>query len=195
MYVYATEGGDEVDALRGSSHRYPAETTITVSHGDGCVAERWDAIEERWDERVTCRTTKGDELRRFTAYHEFFGQGDKRSMECDGYAYLASAKPGDSWTSRCWSEDGTATSKLTVVGWENVAVAGEKIKTLHIRVVTTVEGGPTGRSVKDVWGLAETGLTVREVSELDSDGTEPVIGRVHYHERYELNLTSLRPRT
>jgi hypothetical protein len=39
-----------------------------------------------------------------------------------------------------------------------------------------------------------TGVTIRERSTTSSDSTQPVFGKTHYHESYEINLLSLQPR-
>lgn len=194
VYVYATTGGDEVDVLGGSRHTYPEETTITVRH-DGCgLIERWDALEERWDERESCRTPEGDAMKRTTSFHEFFGRADERTLHCEGFTAPAHVRPGDTWTSRCASADTTATSVLRAVGWEDVDVGGVAVRSLHVHVQTRVTGEQDGRSTRDVWGSAETGLVVRERAELTSYSMQPVFGRTRYHESYEIRLVSLEPR-
>ncbi len=59
------DGGDrddeeEVDALVGSRHAYPSESTITVRPGGCGVLMRWDVLEERSLAALACRraTTK-----------------------------------------------------------------------------------------------------------------------------------------
>ena len=34
---------------------------------------------------------------------------------------------------------------------------------------------------------------LRERTRVDSDSTQPVFGKTHYHEQYEIRLTSLTP--
>lgn len=194
VYVYATTGGDEVDVLGGSRHTYPDETTITVRH-DGCgLVERWDALEERWDERESCRTDAGDALRRTTSHHEFFGRADTRTLRCDGLTYPASARPGDSWPMTCASENTTAHLRLEAVGWEDIEISGQAVRTLHVRVRTRITGEQEGTGTRDVWGSVDTGLAVRERSTLTTYSNQPVFGRTRYHESYEIRLLSLEPR-
>lgn len=194
VYVYATSGGDEVDVLGGSRHSYPSETTITVRH-EGCgLVERWDALEERWDERESCRTAEGDVLKRTTSYHEFFGRGDQRTLECTGFTYPAGFQPGSSWSSHCASDNTSVDLKLTAVGWEDVVVAGRPVRTMHVRVEARITGEQDGSSTRHVWGSVDNGLVVRERSELTSYSNQPVFGRTRYHEQYENRLVSLEPR-
>jgi hypothetical protein len=194
VYRYATTGGDEVDVLGGSRHAYPAETTITISHGGCGLVERWDALEERWDERESCRTPAGQTLKRMTAFHEFFGHADRRTLHCSGYTYPAGFDPGSSWTTTCASDNTKATTTLTAVGWEDLEVDGVGVRTMHVNAKTTVHGEQEGTSERDVWGSADFGLVVRERVTLTSYSTQPVFGRTRYHESYDLQLASLEPR-
>lgn len=194
VYVYATTGGDEVDVLGGSRHTYPAQTTITVRHAGCGLVERWDALEERWDERESCRRPGGDTLKRMTSFHEFFGHADQRTLHCTGFTYPAGFQPGASWVSRCASENTTAESKLTAVGWEDLDVAGEPVRTMHVHVETKLSGEQVGTSVRDVWGSSETGLVIREHTKLESFSNQPVFGRTRYREEYDIRAMSLEPR-
>lgn len=194
VYIYATTGGDEVDVLGGRRHAYPAETTITVRHAGCGIVERWDALEERWDERESCRTANGEELKRMTSFHEFFGHADQRTLHCTGYTYPKGFQPDASWTSRCASENTTAVTTLDAIGWEDVDVDGVAVRAMHVHAETTVTGEQEGTSVRDVWGATETGIVVRERTTLTSHSNQPVFGRTRYHESYEIRLKSLRPR-
>src|SRR5688572_23871693 len=65
VYVYATDGYEETDALSGQRHDYPAQTTMTVSK-QGCGYRwRWQPLKERWEESDGCRTSAGYVLERF----------------------------------------------------------------------------------------------------------------------------------
>lgn len=195
VYVYETTGGDEVDVLGGSRHTYPSETTITVRHGGCGLIERWDALEERWDERETCKTPKGDALERTTAFHEFFRRADERTYTCDYLAYPLNAQPGDLWTGRCVS--GGSVVRLTgrAIGFETLAVNGTRTETLHVRVDVKLTGEQEGAGVREVWGDRATGLSIREKATTTSYSIQPVFGRTRYHESFEIRLKSLAPRT
>lgn len=194
VYVYATTGGDEVDVLGGSRHTYPSETTITIRHAGCGVVERWDALEERWDERESCQTAEGDVMKRTTSFHEFFGHADQRTLHCSGFVRPVGAGPGATWTSRCASDNTTAVTTLSAVAWEMVDVAGTPVRTLHIHAETKLSGEQVGTSVRDVWGSSDHGLVVRERSTLTSYSNQPVFGRTRYHETYDNRLLSLQPR-
>ena len=195
VYVYATTGGDEVDVLGGSRHEYPAETTVTISHAGCGLVERWDALEERWDERESCRAPGGDTLKRTTSFHEFYGRADERTLRCEGYTFAASFGPGSKWSSRCASDDTTVDLSLEAIGWEDVDVGGRSVRTLHVRVTGQLSGDQEGSVVRDVWGSGETGIAVRERSTLTSYSNQPVFGRTRYHESYDIRLKSLEPKT
>lgn len=194
VYVYATTGGDEVDVLGGSRHSYPPETTITVRHKGCGVVEHWDALEERWDERESCRTAEGETLERVTSFHEFFGHADQRTLRCTGFTYPAGFQPGASWTTRCSSENTTAVTTMTAVAWENVDVGGVSVRAMHVRAQTKLTGEQEGTSEREVWGATDSGVVVQERTTLTSYSNQPVFGRTRYHESYELRLTSLEPR-
>lgn len=194
VYIYATTGGDEVDVLGGSRHEYPSETTVTIRHAGCGLLERWDALEERWDERESCRSSDGDRLKRTTSYHEFFGRADERTLHCTGYTFAAAFGPGSKWSSRCASDTTAVSLSLQAIGWEVVEVSGQRVRTLHVRVEGRLTGEQDGSLVRDVWGSAGTGIVVQERSTLTSYSNQPVFGRTRYHEAYENRLTSLEPR-
>jgi hypothetical protein len=194
VYVYETTGGDEVDVLGGSRHEYPPETTITVRHSGCGLVERWDALEERWDERESCPTPEGDRLKRTTSFHEFFGRGDLRTLDCTGFTYPAHFQPGAEWSSRCASENTAVALTLRAVKWEDIVVGDRSVRTMHVRVEGRLTGEQDGTLVREVWGAADKGIVVRERSTLTSYSNQPVFGRTRYHEAYENRLTSLEPR-
>jgi hypothetical protein len=194
VYVYATTGGDEVDVLGGSRHTYPSETTVTIRHAGCGLVERWDALDERWDERETCSTTKGDALKRFTSFHEFFRHADERTYTCDYLAYPRGAEPGDVWRGTCVSGESVVHQTGRAIGFETLVVDGVRVKALHVRVDVKLTGEQEGTGVREVWGDRVTGLSIREKATTTSYSVQPVFGRTRYHESVEIRLTSLDPR-
>jgi hypothetical protein len=84
IYRYNTMGSEQIDALGGTSHDYPTETTLTVIAGDCGVHVRWDALRERRDEWGLCSTPDGIELSPLgVQYHEFYNQPDEEAVSCD----------------------------------------------------------------------------------------------------------------
>ena len=195
VYVYATKGGEEVDVLGGSSHTYPPETTVTIRHAGCGLIERWDALDERWDERETCATPDGDSLKRFTSFHEFFRHADERTYTCDFLAHPRAAKPGDTWKGRCVSGESVVNQVGRAIGFETIVVGGVRVTALHVRVDVKLTGEQEGSGVREVWGDRETGLSVLERATTTSHSMQPVFGRTRYHETLEIRLTSLEPRT
>jgi hypothetical protein len=197
VYSYRTSGGEQVDVLGGSRHDYPATTTVTITH-EGCgYSQRWQPLEQRWDERRICPGPSGDLLRTIDSYHEFFRDGDRRTFTCDPTTLTrppASAPPGTSWQGKCVSGPTTAINRGSVVGRERIDVAGASIETIHIRVDVQVSGDQTGSSRVDGWAIPETGLVVREIATTTTDSQQPPFGNVRYHEEYEIVLLSLEPR-
>jgi len=193
VYVYSTTGEDDVDVLGGSRHTYPGQTTITVRHAGCGLTEHWDVLKERWDERESCRTSSGDVLHRLSSYHEFFRHGDMRNFGCSGFTYPAGEAPGRQWTVHCDGAGTTTVTRMLAVAWEYVAVGGVRVRTLHVRASSTIGGDQQGTSERDVWGSSESGLVIRERARVDTDSTQPVMGKTHYHEQYEIRLTSLTP--
>jgi hypothetical protein len=195
VYIYATSGAEQVN-IPGGRHDYPESTTITVRHAGCGVINRWDALVERWDERETCPSAEGEQLRSFTSYHEFFRHGERLTYRCSptSLARPLTAHAGERWTGACESNDSTATFQGLVIGRERLSVDGIQVQTVRIRVDTSVTGNTTGSNVHEDWFLPETGLLVRETSTTDAEVRGP-FGTVRYSEHYELALTSLTPRT
>lgn len=199
VYVYATTGGEQV-SIPGGQHQYPAETTVTIRYASCGYASRWDALQQSWEERQVCPGSNGERLVSYTTYHEFFNRQDLRVFTCDASSLThppASAPAGTQWKDRCdsqsQSQNVVAQSTGVVVGHETLVVAGKAVDTIHIHVETAVSGDQTGTSQHDGWFIPSTGVSAREVATTDTDSNQPVFGSVHYHEQYEIDLTSLSP--
>jgi len=196
VYVLATEGGDEVSVLGGSRHRYPAQTTITVTR-EGCGARfRWDALGERWEEWLVCPDGNRLEVRELVTYHQFFGKSDRREYFCgeDSTYSPGIVEPGATWSGVCSGTDGTTgTAEGELVGVEFLSVGGTRVRTLHMRVVITFSGVTVGTRESELWLVASTGLPVVTVATDDLE-TDSVLGRTRYLEGYRAELASLKPR-
>ena len=195
VYVYDTTGFEEVDALGGARHDYPAQTSI-VHRREGCGAtETWQPFQDRRDVRQLCAEPGRHRLDHFDATRSFFGQTDTRRLECDdgATAFAAGAKPGDVFEFRCVQEGADAANRLEVLGVETVVVGGQAVEAIHSRATSTVSGGASGSSSIESWVHPETGLTLKRISVLDGSESGPG-GTVSYHEEYTLVLRSLEPR-
>jgi hypothetical protein len=197
VYVYSTVGDEGVDALGGARHRYPGETTITVSRGSCGVVLQWLALEERSEQWDLCVDADGHLYGTYyEARHEFFGQDDRRRYTCpDSITVLPEVPAGAGWRTTCTSDGLTEITESTNLGTERLDIGGTGVEAVRLQVSTTLSGddGTHGTSSTEVWLDPVTALPLRRV-ERNSTTSSQVIGDVHYDERYELTLTSLQPR-
>ena len=195
VYVYATTGSERVDALGGTVHEYPPETTVTVAVGGCGVTLRWDALEERYDEWTLCPVAAGLEQPAYVGFHRFFGQPDTKRYVCEpaAVALPADPAPGDAWSAECAAGDHVETWSYEVLAREAVEVGGVAVDTAHVRARVTLAGGADGEAVVDDWIVPQSGLLVRRIREGETVSPSAV-GPVRYEERYEIALTSLEPR-
>lgn len=196
VYVYETEGEERIDILGGSTHQYPVETTVTISHNECGLLQRWAPLAERWDEEEVCVTEGGRERRRLRTHHEFFGISDDQDFGCEpGYLlFPEGAEPGDTWPTSCRSADTELDGTATVVGFEERTVAGEAVETIHLRVTEDADSGSDGPSSDDYWWRTSDGLLVERSSTVDTRSDSPV-GTATYSERFTLRLVTPTPRT
>lgn len=195
VYVYATDGYEETDALSGQRHDYPAETTITVSK-QGCGYRwRWQPLKERWEESDGCRTSKGYVLERFAIYHEFFKQGILEDFACEADAVVMPEVPvvGASWRWQGASDDSTIDTLTKVVGFETITVGSKQVRTLHMRYETTLKGSNEGTQTQDRWLDERSSLLIRMINAVDAKVAVPFGGTANYTERYRIDLTSTKP--
>jgi hypothetical protein len=194
VYRYATEGGEEVDALNGARHDYPAETTITIT-ADGCgVRLRWDALLERRDEWWLCSTELGIELQPDAIqYHEFFQQPELEHVDCDrGVIVVPAGEPSpEPVVQSCHLEDDPWVATWSVIGRSTRPVAGAGVEVWHVRMTVEDDDRFWEHTVID-WFFDDHGLPVAMTSTKESNSPSP-IGDVVYRERYELTAESLLP--
>ncbi|MGD9700948.1 MAG: hypothetical protein AB7Q42_03245 [Acidimicrobiia bacterium] len=191
VYVYATSGGDSIDAVGGVQHDYPATTTITVTPADCGVLQRWDVVAERWEEWRRCAVEGGVAEPGRATYDEFFDIGQTDRYECTGDARPLDAAPGTTWVRTCRQGDEDDVHTGTVVGVEQVDVGGTPVPALHVR--TTIDNGvESDRQITESWyQLGSDLLLARSASNRTTN--ETAFGVVHYVEEYEIRLTALDP--
>jgi hypothetical protein len=193
-YIYATRGFDRVEAIVPSRHDYPDETTVTVTKESCGIAERWDALPERWNVTTFCISGKKWRLRSIVDFHEFFGQSVREQYDCTGDLIPRPAliKVGTRWADHCRSSRGTATISGAVLGAEDVEVDGKKVSTVRFRLRARLRGSIRGVNTSDSWLQRTNGLLIRRAvtstTEVDSE-----VGPVTGTERYSLVLKSLKP--
>ena len=187
VYVYATKGGESIDALGGAHHRYPATTGITAVGAPCGVKLRWDALQGRSTTWTLCSTRDGVELGTEEVVHTFFGQRDDTTYACAGSELLRSGSFG------CRSARGREDGTVRVIGRGSLEVGGKPVGVLHVRTVATISGGDEGAETVDWWLGTATGLPV-QVAFTSRTSRKTIVGRVHYAEDAELRLDSLTPR-
>jgi hypothetical protein len=190
VYVYATSGGETIDALIGSSHDYPPETTITVVRGGCGILLRWRPLAGRSTTWELCPENGDVRLAGYRETHTFFGQTERTDYRC---------VPGSAWltverapTRRCTTGETDETSRVEVLTTSEVIdIGGTVAEAVRIRTELTLSGRTTGTGVIDAWLLAD-GLPARLVIQNDNSSESP-IGDVSYTEEADLRLLSLEP--
>lgn len=189
VYRYRTTGFEQVDALSGGRHEYPAETFMTITLSECGPVVRWDALAERWIDWEHCGSNLAVTVS--STYHEWFGIPDLEEEICVEPRPIAGAA-GDLTTTICSTPGTVETYETTIVGQEVLEVGGVPIETTHLRRTSSLTSRSTGTAVVEVWRVSGTALMVRmEVSR--SSVTPSAIGDVTYVEEFTLNLIGLTP--
>jgi hypothetical protein len=193
VYTYDTSGYEETDALGGTRHTYPAQTTVTVQAAGCGWSLRWQPLEERWDELRLCDEADGRALISITTFHEFFRRTQRQDNECPpGSVYSpASAEPGWATTFTCSGSFGSVAFATQVIESEEVLVAGAPITGLLIHYDVQFSGSNRGAGAFDEWVDAR-GVVLKRVWDLDVETDSP-FGTVHYAEHYSITLSSPDP--
>jgi hypothetical protein len=194
VYRYATEGHEQVDALGGRRHDYPASTTITYSRKDCGTEERWQPLEGRIGVSVYCPEAGASQLRATYQEREFFGRSQSESYRCDPGVLVRprDPRPGQSWRGQCRSDDSTVSVSGRVVALEELRVEGRRVPVVRVSIRGTVTGSVRGRTDREVWLARSDGLLVQATADTDTVADTPA-GAVRYRERYRLRLQSLTP--
>lgn len=193
VYRYATSGYEEVDALGGARHDYPAQTAVSYRPG-GCGSEdRWQPLRERYSLNTLCRGPQGLEARRSVQRREFFGQSEEQVLVCAPGLVLVpdDPRPGRTFSGTCRSDDTVVTLTVRVVGESTVAIGSRSVQAIHVRVDGTLTGSTRGTTQREEWFTKE-GLLLRGTGTTETDrDTSP--GTVHYSETFDIRLESLEP--
>ena len=193
VYLYATRGDESVDALGGAHHRYPKTSSITLVTEPCGMRLLWEPLEERSATWTLCATPRGIELSGWKVEHEFFGQRDSTTYVCtEGVLVPAEQTPGAASRLRCSSGSGRQTGETRLLGVEEVAVAGRRLRAVHVRTVGLVSGGDEGTERTDWWLDERSGLPLR-IALSSRTSRSILIGEVHYAEDADLRLRSTTP--
>jgi hypothetical protein len=192
VYVFRTSGQEQIDALVGSRHDYPATTTITATGGGCGVLLAWNALGGRSTTWEICRDGDGWRLAGYSETHRFFGQVEHTEYRCtDASDWLPAV--GSPPSRDCTTGETDETSRVEVLGRsEPLDVDGERVEATHVRVDLSLTGRTSGEGTIDAW-LLDTGLPARLVL-VNDNRSSSAIGDVRYTERAELELTSHEPR-
>ncbi len=163
VYVYETSGTEHVNALGGGSHRYPSQTTMTVTVAQSYATTRWDALQQRWDEYGVCLEGRAQRAQHFAIYHNFFLKSDFRDYVCPAEAVFLPAdhSVGTTWTARCVAGDATSTNHGRILGTDSLTVGREEVEALHLRLDTDLGGSTSGTRHAEAWPVPDTGLTLK----------------------------------
>lgn len=194
VYRYATEGHEEVDALGGARHDYPASSTVTYTRKDCGTEERWQPLEERVGVTQTCPGAEGAEVRSTFQQREFFGQSQSQTYTCSPGALVVpdDPRPGRTWAATCRSDDSALALSGRVVGLEELVVDGTRVPVVHVTLRGTLTGSTRGASHRELWIARNGGLLVQAEADTDT-AADTAGGTVRYRETYRLRLTSLTP--
>ena len=194
VYVYATDGSEQTDALRGSTHTYPRTSTITVTGASCGVRLRWDVLEGRSTTWTACARAGEWTQRSRDERHRFFGVTEKTTYVCTDTPFRpAGDRPGSTFTVSCSTGEAREQGLGRVMGRVAVDVGDTTVPAVHVRTTTSFSGGTTGRATYDFWLARGTGLPVR-ITMVSRTTNGSLIGDVHYRESVSLELTSLEPR-
>lgn len=193
VYSYATVGHEQVDALGGARHDYPAESAMSYTRS-GCGSEdKWQPLKERYSLNLLCRGAGGLEARRSVQRREFFGQSEEQVLVCSAGLVLVPdrPRPGQTSSGQCRSDDTAVALTVRVVDTVPMTVGGRRTEAVHIRVDGTLSGSTRGSTRREEW-FTPAGLLLRGTATTDTDrDTSP--GTVHYYETFDMRLTSLDP--
>ncbi|HVL82365.1 MAG TPA: hypothetical protein VM840_12325, partial [Actinomycetota bacterium] len=194
VYLYDTEGSFEVALFGGSKHRYPDRTTVTLTHTPCGADMRWDVLEERWERAVLCSAGDGIEVREFVTFHEFYEQGMTRHFRCRAPTFLhpPTTDAGSSFGGRCASPDAAAEIAGTVVGVEDMTVAGRPVASLRVRTEETLTGAVQGWRRSEIWFARSNGLMLKRVSRTQARASTPG-GPTDYTEKFTMSISALDP--
>lgn len=193
VYVYATSGEESISALGGTTHRYPARSTITVTGAACGMTLRWDVLKTRTTTWEICSEGDDQELASWVERHVFFGQDDQTTWHCKGWTWLPAEDGAGRARLGCDGGDSVMSGTVDNLGLETLTVAGDPVETVHLRVRAAERGVARGPVLEDRWVESETGLPVRIRYRVRTANESP-IGDVTFTERFTVRLLSLEPR-
>lgn len=202
VYVYASSGREQIDALGGTTHEYPAETALIVDE-DGCgVSVTWTPLEQRVESWTMCIEHGAITIADYLSEHEFFGTSDRTAMHCEPAHVLVPAPdapelsdlpalPARSRTD-CTGSGLDERRDVSLIGPAVVSVGGVDVDGFELEIAVTTTGSTVGTSTRHLI-VDERGLPLVWTDTV-TNTTDTAVGAVHYQETFTLTLTSLEPR-
>lgn len=190
VYVYTTSGYEETDALGGTRHDYPAETTLTVRTGGCGVVVVWQPLQERSEEFEMCLRSNELVVPRYETFHRFFGIDDRREFLCESAVTMTSRSRSDAETT-CVSDGITESISISLLPPESVAVGSEQVEATGVVLDMQTSGTANGSGHAEIW-ISDDGAITRW-SEVVESTSESVIGDVTYAETFRLELAERDP--
>ncbi|HVY09710.1 MAG TPA: hypothetical protein VHB18_06175 [Mycobacteriales bacterium] len=190
-FSYATTGYEQT-SIPGTRRTFPKSTTIKNTK-QGCgVLSTWKPIDQHTQSQEFCEADGGVKIAAYKTTISFFGVTSGEDFTCSGdsFIYKPGVKAGHVWKYKCTAPDATASQRATVVGYEKVSVGGKSIRTLHVRVKTTLKGGSTGTSTQDYWIWTKKPVLAKESGKVAASQQG-----VRYASSYSLTLKSLTPKS
>lgn len=196
VYAYAATGGESLDVLTGVERSYPAETPVVVEASTCGVVVSWTPLEQRAESFEVCADAGGLRIVRTTSTHEFFGQREVRSLECDAGAWLVApgAEVGTTWDAVCSGSGLVEQRRSTLVERTTATVAGVARDAVVIESAVSTTGTTTGATTRRLTLDVETGLPIEWVDEV-RNSTATAAGDAAYAEQVRLVAASLTPRS
>lgn len=194
VYVYDTEGYEQVDAFGGARHDYPAESTITVRDADCGYEAAWRPLEGREEIQMACPRVDAHQMMWVESTNTFFDMSQTMRMTCDDDAIAFRVDPEIGATETFTCTDGDTTSEQTVEYLDRGTydVGGVAVDAVQVRVRFSATGGSEAQGEQQGWFRASDGLTLSLQASIDGSAPGPA-GDVNYEERYTLELQSLDP--
>lgn len=195
VYLYRTYGQESIDAVGGSVHQYPDETTITVTTEACGVRLQWDVLKERRERWVLCVGDDGVHLQPDggQSFHEFFGQTQTEDITCDRPVLLlpADGAPRAATHLTCLLGSLSWSPSWEVLERTVMEVAGTTMEVQHVRM-TVADDDQYFEHITLDWYLDAHALPVSARLTKDSL-SDTDFGDVEYVEHYAYDLQTLVP--
>jgi hypothetical protein len=169
---------------------------VIARRTDCGVRERWQPLQERWDESELCFVGEAVEIRVFRKHNEFFQRQQTLIYECPaGSRVFDRSEPvGAQWTWQCRTSDAQIDTVTKVLGIEQRTVSGRQVELVRMRYESTLTGSSRGTQFQERLIEPKTGRVFSIKSDIDVQTNSP-FGEVGYKEHYLIEALTIEPRT